>query len=121
MGLDPRWQLHPRMATAVVHRILRRREARVGECSDRHSDPRLPKALLGVEHGSSADRAEPEPEPRSMISGADTFGGCTEGLERRDETGQCGEDASGPPLTGQTVTDANALRLTFDFNAQLAA
>ena len=111
------------MATAVVHRLLWRRKARVGESSDRHSDPRLLKALLGVEQGGSADGAEPEPElePGTLISGAHVLGGCTKDAERRAEAVQCGEDTSGSALAGQAVTDTDASWLTLDFNAQLAA
>src|SRR5690606_30899572 len=71
---DARRQSYPGMSAAVVDGDLGRREARVREGADRNAHRAL-DPLLRVEHRRPAHRAEPEAEPRSLISRADVLGG----------------------------------------------
>ena len=113
-------QLNPRVPATVVNRNSRRRKVRVGKRTHGNTD-RLIVTFFGVEDGRSADRAEPEYEPGSLIPDADVFGAGTEDFEWSREAGQCREDTTGPLLACETVTNANASWFTFDPNAQLSA
>lgn len=63
-------------------------------------------ALFGMEDGRSANRAEPESEPRSAVADAHVFGGFAEYLERSSEAGKRREHAAGPSLARQAMADA---------------
>jgi formylglycine-generating enzyme required for sulfatase activity len=78
-------------------------------------------ADLGVEDGRAAHRAEPEQELRALIADAEVFRGVAEDFERRREAGESSEDTAGASLAGEAVTHADAARLAFDLETQLAA
>ena len=118
---QPRRQLDPGVAAGVVDRILRRRKARIGESSDRDGDTRGILAFFGVEYGRPADGAEPEAESGAGVAGSDILGGDTGNAVGAGETGKGGEDAAGPTLARQTVTDADSDGLARNLNAELAA
>jgi len=109
------------VTTAVVHGILRGRKAWVGERANRHSYPLALVPFFGVEHRRSANRTEPEPELRPLISSADELCGSAGYLVWRQEARECGEYAPGSALTCQAMADAYSLWVALNFDAQLAA
>src|SRR5262245_26981218 len=109
------------MAAAVVDRVGRRREARIGERADRDADEAIFVAFLGVEYVSSAYGTEAEAEAGAVVAGADVFGGGAGDGVGHGEAGERGEHAAGAALAGQAVADADAAWLALDFDAQLAA
>lgn len=112
-------QLNPRMTATVIHRVLRWWKTRISKRANRNRYPLVFVPLLGVEHGGSADRAEPEPELGSLISGAHVLRRVAGDFVRRQEASQRCEHTSRAALAGQAVAHTNALRLALNFNAQL--
>ena len=109
------------MSATVVDGILRWREARVGEGAHGDTHRRLFLTFFGVEHGGPADRAEPEPEPGSLVTNANVLSCRARDLIRCGEGGQRGKDTARPTLTGEAVANPDAEWFTLNFDAQLAA
>jgi hypothetical protein len=93
---------------------------RIGECSHGHAHG-LVVAHFGVKERRTAHGTEPEQELRSLVADAEIFRGVPVHLERRREAREGGEDAARASLASETIADADASRLAFDLNAQLAA
>jgi hypothetical protein len=72
------------MSAAIVDGNSRRWKVRVGKRTYRDAH-RFLVSVLGVEDGGSANRAEPEDEPCSLIADTNVFLGGTEDLERSGE------------------------------------
>jgi hypothetical protein len=108
------------MSATVIDRILRWRKAWVGEGAHGDTHRRLFVIFLGVEHGCSADRAEPELEPGSLVTNANVLRCGAIDLVRYREAGQHRKDTARPTLTGEAVANANAEWFTLNFNAQLS-
>jgi len=105
---------------AIVDRVFRWRKAWIGKGT--HGDGHgIVSAFFCVEHVRSAYGAEPESEPRPLISGAYILRSRARDSVRRREGGQSSKDAAGSALTGEAVTNADAARFTAYFNAQLSA
>jgi hypothetical protein len=68
------------MSSAVIYRILWRRKAWIGESADGDRNMRLFVTFLGVEQVRSADGAEPEPEPGSLVADTNILGRGTRNL-----------------------------------------
>jgi hypothetical protein len=77
--------------------------------------------LFGVEHGRSADRAEPECESGALVTDANVLGGGAEDLVGSGETGESREDTARSTLAGKAVANAHAPGFALHFDAQLAA
>src|SRR5687767_4628175 len=119
-GHGSRRQLNPGVPAAVVDRHERRRKRGIGKRT--YGDGyRVVVPLFGVEDGRPADRTESEYELRPLVADANVLGCDPENRVRTGETGQGGEDASGPALAGEAVADADAVWLAFDLNAELSA
>jgi hypothetical protein len=113
------WQLNPRVPAAVIDGYSGRRKVWI--CKRAYGNAYgVITPFLSVENRGSADWAEPEPEPRSLISGADVFGGHAGNFERRCEPRESCEHTSGASLAGETVTNADASRFTLDLHAKLS-
>ena len=108
------------MPAAVVNRNSGSRKLRIGERSHGNTHG-LVVAHFAVKDGRAAHRAEPEQELRSLIADAQILGGVTVHFERRREAREGGKDAARATLASEAIADADAARLAFDLNAQLAA
>jgi hypothetical protein len=86
-----------------------------------HGDPPVFVALLGVEHGRPAHRAEPEPELCTLVSGAHELRGSTRYRIGCGEPGKGREHAPGALLACQAMADAHGPGFTPDLNLKLAA
>jgi hypothetical protein len=114
--LDPTRQLHPGVAATVIDRNLRRGKIRVRECSHGNAHSlRIP--IFCVKQRGSANGAEPEDEPGTLIANACVLGRLTMDLVGRGKTGKRGEDASRSALAGKAVADTHASRLTCYFDS----
>ena len=112
--------MYPGVPAAVVDRNLRCRKIGIRKRADGHADSaNLP--FFGVKEISPADRTKPEPELRALIPCAYVFGSSTKDFVRRRKARQRREHAAGSSLAGEAMTNANAARSTFNFNAQLSA
>jgi len=118
---DALWQLDPRMATAVVHGVLGRRERGIGECSHGDGDTELLATLLGVEDGRSTHGAEPKPELGPVVACSYVFCGSAGDRVRGRKARECSEDASRPALARQAVTNPNSARLAVHLDPKLTA
>jgi hypothetical protein len=101
--LRPWRQLNPGMSATVIDRILRWRKAWVGEGAHGDTHRRLFVTFLGVEHGCSADRAEPELEPGSLVTNANVLRCGAIDLVRCREAGKRRKDVVHPELQCATV------------------
>src|SRR6185312_6434963 len=117
---DPFGQLHPCVPAALVDRILRRRESRIGERAHGHHHAAV-VALLGVEYRAAADRAEAEAERRTRIARAHIFGRGAVHFPGRGIPGQCSKNTTGTPLASQAMAHAGAQGLALHLDAQLSA
>ena len=77
--------------------------------------------FFGVEHGGPADRAEPGPEPGSLVTTANVLSYRAKDLIGCGEGGQRGKDTARPTLTGEAVANADSEWFTLNFNTQLSA
>ena len=108
------------MPAAVVDGNSWRWKLRIGERS--HGDAHgLVVADLGVEDSRTAHGAEPEQKLRSLIADAKMFRGVTVHFERSGEAREGSENTARASLASKTIADADAARLAFDLNSQLAA
>jgi hypothetical protein len=114
-------QLNPRMSAAVVDRIPRTREAGVGEGAHGDLNGRLFLTFLGVEHGRSADRAEPESELAPLVTDANVLSCVAKDFVRGGKRCQRCKDTARSTLTGEAVANADPEWFTLNFSAQLAA
>ena len=112
-------KLHPRVPAAVVDGEARRWKVRVSERTHGNAH-RAVVAFLSVKDGGSTDRAEPEPEPGSLIPNADVLGGGAGDRVRGREAGQRSKDAACSLLAGEAVANADDSRLAFNFNPELS-
>jgi hypothetical protein len=95
-------------------------KAGIGKRSNGHADT-VCLAFLGVEEVRPADWAKPKPELGTVIAGADVFRSVAEYFVRGRKTRERCEDAAGPLLAGQAMTDAYNSRFSLDFDAKLPA
>jgi hypothetical protein len=109
------------MSAAVIDRISRGRKARIGEGAHGDTHGRLLVTFFSVEHGRSADGAEPKPELGALIADTNMLGRGAKDPIGGGEAGQRCKDAAGPTLTGEAVANANPKRFAANFDAQLAA
>jgi hypothetical protein len=108
------------MPAAVVDGNLRCWKLRIGERS--HGDTHgLVVADLGMKDGRTAHGAEPEQKLRSLIADAKILRGVTVHFERSSEAREGSENTACASLASKTIADADAARLAFDLNSQLAA
>jgi hypothetical protein len=119
-GRGARRQLNPGVPAAVVDGNLWRWKFRIGERS--HGDTHgLVVPDLGVKDGRTAYGAKPEQELRSLIADAAILRGVTVHLERSREAREGSKNTARASLASKTIADADAARLAFDLNSQLAA
>jgi hypothetical protein len=119
-GRDARRQSNPGMPAAVVDGNLRRWKLRIGERSHRDTHGFV-VADLGMENSRTAHGAKPEQELRSLIADAKILCGLAVHLERSREAREGSENTARASLASKTIADADAARLAFDLNSQLAA
>jgi hypothetical protein len=90
----------------------------VRECANRDEHDSV-VALFRVEHIAPADRAKPEPELRSLITGTNKFGGRAGHRVGHGISGKCGKNATGSLLTSKAVTNTAAQGFSVNFDAEL--
>jgi hypothetical protein len=118
-GYCARRQFHPTMPAAIVNGDTGRRKVRIGKRT--HGDAhRIIASVFGVEDGSTADWTKSKGELGSLVADTHVLRCGAENVEWSVKAGQCSERTSRPSLAGKAVTNPNALRFAFDFNAQLS-
>jgi hypothetical protein len=115
-----RRQLNPGVPAALVDGNLWRWELWIGKGS--HGDTHgFVVADLGMKDGRTAHGAESEQKLRSLIADAKILRGVTVHVERSCEAREGSENTARASLASKTIADADAARLAFDLNSQLAA
>lgn len=105
------------MPTAVIDRIFRRREARVGKSANRNRDAGVLATFFGVKHRRAAHRTETESESGSVIADANVFCRDAGNFIGRRECGKGSKHAAGTLLARKAMANARSEQFAMYFDA----